>query len=509
MLHDLKFTWGVPGVWSRCGANNWLAIVLVVFFCPVLVNGQQCSLDNGEFEDLPNTSWTGVGQGNPLNPDPEITTDCNSAGLRGLRIGTDGNRPGKTVSLVYQGFKCDGPLGNWCTITFKAKFFAGGGGGEIAYVGMHDKDQPGDSKVRKIPASPGFVEYKISTHSCTQDVVLVFGVENKDNQGDLQPLQSQLCIDEISCECTDNDTTTPVIENNPYDPETPFSPNDPPSIGEPGTNPVPTGPGVRNGGFEDTDNPVWVGTATGASGVGPGVEGQCASAGLYGIRIGAQSATKPGKARSEVLQVFNCAHQPDPDDFCTISFKAQFIQSDPNEKAWVELKGTGTDGMGNPIEAVQKEIPVGAGFVAYSISVEKACRNPAIIRFGINAGGNANVKSRLCIDEVSSGCTGEDATSPQLVSDITPEFSLDTCCIPSGAESNSYILPSDCNGNEVPDAHDILVGTSADLDGDGFPDECAVGVIPTLTEWGIIIFSILLFGWMAWILVRRRRAMSM
>lgn len=31
-------------------------------------------------------------------------------------------------------------------------------------------------------------------------------------------------------------------------------------------------------------------------------------------------------------------------------------------------------------------------------------------------------------------------------------------------------------------------------------------VIPTLTEWGMIIFSVLLFGCMAWMVVRRKRA---
>jgi hypothetical protein len=32
-----------------------------------------------------------------------------------------------------------------------------------------------------------------------------------------------------------------------------------------------------------------------------------------------------------------------------------------------------------------------------------------------------------------------------------------------------------------------------------------IGVIPTLTERGLIIFSILLLGWMAWVIVRRRK----
>lgn len=33
-------------------------------------------------------------------------------------------------------------------------------------------------------------------------------------------------------------------------------------------------------------------------------------------------------------------------------------------------------------------------------------------------------------------------------------------------------------------------------------------MIPTLTEWGIIVFCVLLFGWMAWVVVRRRRKLT-
>ena len=32
--------------------------------------------------------------------------------------------------------------------------------------------------------------------------------------------------------------------------------------------------------------------------------------------------------------------------------------------------------------------------------------------------------------------------------------------------------------------------------------------IPTLTEWGMIIFCVLLFGWMAWVIVRRRKRVT-
>ena len=55
----------------------------------------------------------------------------------------------------------------------------------------------------------------------------------------------------------------------------------------------------------------------------------------------------------------------------------------------------------------------------------------------------------------------------------------------------------------------IARGDSADgdyeIDALGIPAE---GEIPTLTEWGMIIFCVLLFGWMAWVIVRRRRRVT-
>lgn len=47
-------------------------------------------------------------------------------------------------------------------------------------------------------------------------------------------------------------------------------------------------------------------------------------------------------------------------------------------------------------------------------------------------------------------------------------------------------------------------------DPDPFTVVCAIVVedIPTLTEWGLIIFCVLLFGWMAWVIVRRRKAVN-
>jgi hypothetical protein len=59
----------------------------------------------------------------------------------------------------------------------------------------------------------------------------------------------------------------------------------------------------------------------------------------------------------------------------------------------------------------------------------------------------------------------------------------------------------------IADASDHHVDSDIFLKGESFvctPPSPPSG-IPTLTEWGMIIFSVLLFGWMAWVIVRRRR----
>lgn len=59
----------------------------------------------------------------------------------------------------------------------------------------------------------------------------------------------------------------------------------------------------------------------------------------------------------------------------------------------------------------------------------------------------------------------------------------------------------------IADAGDHVLDSDIFLKGESFVCEVLPPpVIPTLTEWGIIVFSVLLVGWMAWVLVRRRRA---
>ncbi|MHC4066989.1 MAG: IPTL-CTERM sorting domain-containing protein [Planctomycetota bacterium] len=61
-----------------------------------------------------------------------------------------------------------------------------------------------------------------------------------------------------------------------------------------------------------------------------------------------------------------------------------------------------------------------------------------------------------------------------------------------GTMDNS--LFDDCNCNDVPDADDIAAGTSPDVNGNGIPDECEAMGIPTVSEWGVLVMTVLLLG---------------
>jgi hypothetical protein len=79
------------------------------------------------------------------------------------------------------------------------------------------------------------------------------------------------------------------------------------------------------------------------------------------------------------------------------------------------------------------------------------------------------------------------------------------------------LTANDCNENGIPDECDINCGAvggpcdmvgcgqSTDSDGDGIPDECESG-IPTVSEWGLIILTLLLLTAGTVVIGRRRRA---
>jgi hypothetical protein len=65
-------------------------------------------------------------------------------------------------------------------------------------------------------------------------------------------------------------------------------------------------------------------------------------------------------------------------------------------------------------------------------------------------------------------------------------------------------LAPDCNDNMVPDECDVSSGTSPDDNEDGIPDECQD--IPTVSEWGLIVMTVLAMAAGTVVLGRRRRS---
>jgi len=80
----------------------------------------------------------------------------------------------------------------------------------------------------------------------------------------------------------------------------------------------------------------------------------------------------------------------------------------------------------------------------------------------------------------------------------------DSDCDIDGTDDDYYEIGSDANGDYLqdywgPGNHGRLHGVIS------VSGTCR---IPTLTEWGMIIFCVLLFGWMTWVVVRRRRRVT-
>jgi hypothetical protein len=88
---------------------------------------------------------------------------------------------------------------------------------------------------------------------------------------------------------------------------------------------------------------------------------------------------------------------------------------------------------------------------------------------------------------------------------------------PSGTCNSTVImnigspLISEYEGPERTMVWDTVVITSdttASFSGTTVTYVGTTAVIPTLTEWGLIILGVLLLGWMAWMIVRRRRRVT-
>lgn len=112
-------------------------------------------------------------------------------------------------------------------------------------------------------------------------------------------------------------------------------------------------------------------------------------------------------------------------------------------------------------------------------------------RFSINTGTNTfhtwSVSDDAAWLDESPGAGSE--TSP-LSNDIT--ISVNTTSLPPATYTGVITVTSSGVSNS-PQTVDVTYVVSS-------------GVVPTLTEWGMIIFSVLLFGWMARVMIRRRKS---
>ncbi len=130
--------------------------------------------------------------------------------------------------------------------------------------------------------------------------------------------------------------------------------------------------------------------------------------------------------------------------------------------------------------------------------------------------GGANPLYRA-IFRASFEITDSDGPNPGWHSICAPIALLNNGQLPSNADGSwemgwgnnsdwDFLL---ANFTEIWFPVDFIVNPGEIFGYDNFclrDDVC--GAIPTLTEWGMIIFCVLLFGWMAWVIVRRRKAVN-
>ena len=112
------------------------------------------------------------------------------------------------------------------------------------------------------------------------------------------------------------------------------------------------------------------------------------------------------------------------------------------------------------------------------------------------------------LPQVCVGPVNVDPTSPCLDCCCSGGGSLD---VPLGpCPFNPYLIEvllsdEDCNSNGIDDAIDIALETSQDVDDNGIPDECEVAPIPTVSEWELMVMTLLALTAGAVLFGRRRR----
>jgi len=211
--------------------------------------------------------------------------------------------------------------------------------------------------------------------------------------------------------------------------------------------------GISNGDFEGPTTGPWKGfnsdVPAGCSRAHRVVEGNPGK----GAKMGRNAAGNPGCNLTGIQQDFSCFVPDTQNDWCTVTFQAEYAAGAAGEIPEVELW--------NSLGSRSKEIPAAPGWQTYSISTpicSMACR----ISFALSGLGPGTATT-LRIDNVSNECTLTDQTSSEL---------------------------TDVAGPTIPHATAYLEDSASDA-------------VPTLSDWALVVLAIGLVS-AGWYLTRRR-----
>jgi hypothetical protein len=109
--------------------------------------------------------------------------------------------PGCNLTGIQQEFDCfiANPPGDWCTVSFDARYPAGAAG-ETPFVELANGL---GSRTGEIPVNAAWTRYTISTPFCSRSCRISFAIESGG-----PPTMSTLWIDNVDDECTSTDMTS-------------------------------------------------------------------------------------------------------------------------------------------------------------------------------------------------------------------------------------------------------------------------------------------------------------
>lgn len=183
-----------------------------------------------------------------------------------------------------------------------------------------------------------------------------------------------------------------------------------------------------------------------------------------------------GSAGGTLSQTFNCTSATPPaNPHCRVIFSARLYEitdDSPGDRVMVEVAGPGGVAVG--------VIPVGPG--TYAISIP-GCNDATVVRFWV-FDPTGEVGSALIVDDVLCQCAAGNLATIDLVSpEVLPAQPAE--------EDIESVDTLDCDSNGVPDVEDLASGAVANENNNFIPDACEAN-IPTVSEWGLIIMTLLL-----------------